>query len=352
MALGASTLRQVRRWSWAPRYRRPPVRLRTVASREHHVEQGVFEEVGAYDRAVPAVAIATFSGAGDDWPDDGLLAAALRTRGASVERIAWDAPGIDWATFDVVVIRSTWDYTARFGAFVAWADGVGERLHNAPALIRWNGDKRYLADLDAAGLPVVPTTYVAPGDPVPALAGDVVVKPSVSAGAKDSGRFGPGAHAAAAELIERIHRSRRTVMVQPYLASVDTRGETAVVCIDGSPAYTLHKRAVLRPDEVAPVRADELGAAEAMYDPDLVVPGAANRAQLALARQVVDHVSERFGSAPLYARVDMVAGPDGAPVLLELEAVEPNLYLDQIRGSADLVADAVMARAIGSRPVG
>lgn len=300
--------------------------------------------VGAYDRAVNAIAIATFSGAGDDWPDDGLLATALRARHATVERIAWDATAVDWSAFDAVVIRSTWDYTARHEAFMAWADGVGERLHNAPALIRWNGDKRYLADLADAGLPVVPTTYVAPGDPVPPLADDVVVKPSVSAGAKDSGRFGPGTHDAALDLIARIHGTGRTVMVQPYLASVDTRGETAVVCIDGSPAYTLHKGAVLRPDEVAPVRDDDLGAAEAMYDPDLVVPGAADRAQLALARAVVDHVAERFAYVPLYARVDMVAGPDGAPVLLELEAVEPNLYLDQIRGSADLVADAIVAR--------
>lgn len=290
------------------------------------------------------IAIATFSGIGDAGRDDELLTGALRFRGADVSRVAWDRTEVDWSAFDAVVIRSTWDYTARPEEFLAWVDGVGHRLHNAPALIRWNSDKRYLADLAAADLPVVPTAYLAPGEPVPDLEGEVVVKPSVSAGAKDSGRFGPGAHGAAGELIARIHASGRTVMVQPYLASVDTRGESAIVCLDGSTAYTLHKRAVLRPDEVAPVRDDQLGAAEAMYDPDLVMPGDADDAELALARAVVDEVSERFGYVPLYARVDMVAGPDGSPMLMELEAIEPSLYLDRIPGSADLVAAAVVHR--------
>lgn len=139
----------------------------------------------------------------------------------------------------------------------------------------------YLHDLEAAGISVVPTAYVAPGEPPPTLEGEVVVKPSVSAGAKDSGRFGPAAHDQARALIERIHRAGRTAMVQPYLASVDSRGETAIVYLDGTPSHALHKGAVLRPDEVAPLRSDELGVAEVMYDPDLVVAGTADDAELA-----------------------------------------------------------------------
>src|SRR5690606_16697815 len=102
-----------------------------------------------------------------------------------------------------------------------------------------------------AGIPVVPTTFVAPGEPLPEVRGEVVVKPSVSAGARDTGRFSEHTHHLARELVARIQAGGRTAMVQPYLPAVDTRGETAVVCIDGEPLHTLHKHAVLRADEVA-----------------------------------------------------------------------------------------------------
>lgn len=291
------------------------------------------------------VAIATFASMPPEFTDDERLADALAGLGADAARVPWDDPAAQWSSFDAIVIRSTWDYAQRREEFVAWAESVGSRLHNAPEIIRWNTDKHYLGELEAAGLPVVHTDYIAPGDPAPELDGEVVVKPTVSAGAKDSGRFSERTHADARALIDRVHRSGRTAMVQPYLASVDTTGETAIVCLDGEPSHVLRKAAVLRPDEVAPVRDDAVGAAEVMYDPDLVVAGEARQEELDLAREVIEHVTERFAYVPLYARVDMVAGPDGSPVLMELEAVEPNLYLDQAPGSAERVANAIVARA-------
>ncbi len=291
------------------------------------------------------VAIATFASMPPEFTDDERLADAIGALGASVARVSWDDAKADWATFDAVVIRSTWDYASRRDEFVDWADSVGSRLHNSPEVIRWNTDKRYMGDLERAGLPVVHTEYVAPGQPIPALDGEVVVKPTISAGAKDSGRFSERTHDDAYALIERIHRSGRTVMVQPYQVAVDSAGETAIVCLDGEPSHVLRKAAVLRPDEVAPVRDDAVGAAEVMYDPELVVAGEATEAEFDLAREVIDHVSSRFDYVPLYARVDMVAGADGSPVLMELEAVEPNLYLHQAPGSAERVAAAIAARA-------
>ena len=291
------------------------------------------------------VAIATFASMPPEFTDDERLADALAGLGADAARVPWDDPAAQWSSFDAIVIRSTWDYAQRREEFVAWAESVDSRLHNAPEIIRWNTDKHYLGELEAAGLPVVHTDYIAPGDPAPELDGEVVVKPTVSAGAKDSGRFSERTHADARALIDRVHRSGRTAMVQPYLASVDTTGETAIVCLDGEPSHVLRKAAVLRPDEVAPVRDDAVGAAEVMYDPDLVVAGEARQEELDLAREVIEHVTERFAYVPLYARVDMVAGPDGSPVLMELEAVEPNLYLDQAPGSAERVANAIVARA-------
>lgn len=290
------------------------------------------------------IAIASFSQMPPEFRDDEQLADALRARDAAVAIEPWDEPDVDWDPFDVVVIRSTWNYARRRDEFLAWCERIGERLHNAPALVRWNSDKRYLRDLAAAGLRVVETRYLEPGDAAPDLEGEVVVKPNVSAGGRDTGRFGPATHDDAYELIERIQESGRTAMVQGYQPTVDTVGETAVLCIDGEPAHALRKRAVLRPDEVAPVRDDGVGAAEIMYDPGLVTATEATPAELDHARAIVGHVRERFDYMPLYARVDTISGRDGEPVLMELEAIEPNFYLNQVPATAKRVADAILAR--------
>lgn len=292
------------------------------------------------------IAIASFEGMPPDFRDDERLVAALRSRDAEVEVIAWDRPGVAWSGFDAVVVRSTWDYARRREEFLAWADGVGDRLHNAASLLRWNTDKHYLADLAGDGIGVVPTRYVAPGEAPPELEGEIVVKPTVSAGGRDTGRFGPSAHREALALISAIQDSGRTAMVQPYMPVVDEIGETAVLMIDGEFAHALRKRAVLRPDEVAPVRDDAVGAAEIMYDPGLVTPTDATAAQVDHARAIVADLAERFDYRPLYARIDTIPGPGGEPLLLELEAVEPNFYLDQVPATIERVAEAVIRRAV------
>jgi len=293
------------------------------------------------------VALARIADMPPELTDDRLLIAELAELGVRAEVRAWDEPDADWRAFAAVVIRSTWDYSWRREEFLAWADAVGDRLHNSPALARWNSDKRYLGDLADAGLPVVETRYVAPGDPPPALDGEVVVKPAVSAGGRDTGRFGPASYDEARELIDRIVGGGRVAMVQPFVDSVDRAGETAVVVVDGELGHVLRKRAVLRPDEVAPVRDDAIGAAEAMYDPDLVLAGTAEPDELELAAAVVAEVERRFGYRPLYARVDMLRDASGAPIVLELEAIEPYLYLGQADGAAKRLAAAIAARIAG-----
>ena len=218
-------------------------------------------------------------------------------------------------------------------------------LHNSAPLVRWNSDKRYLDRPRRRRAADRRDRFIAPGDAAPALAGEVVVKPSVSAGGRDSGRFGPATHGLALDLVERIRASGRTAMVQPFQPTVDTIGETAVLCIDGEPAHVLRKRAVLRPDEVAPVRDDAIGAAEVMYDPGLVTPDVADEDELELAREVIVELTRRFDYLPLYARVDMIRDPAARRSLLELEAIEPNFYLDQVPATTAIVADAIVARA-------
>jgi hypothetical protein len=291
------------------------------------------------------IALATCAGVPPQFDDDELLAAAIRSRGGEASIVEWDDPAADWDRFDLVVIRSTWDYTWRRDEFVVWAERVGDRLRNSPAVVRWNSDKRYMGDLAATGLPVVPTRFVEPGDEWPAVEGEVAIKPTVSAGGRDTGRFGPDAYPMARDLVAQIVESGRTAMVQPYLESVDGAGETALVFVGGELVNVLTKRAVLRPDEVAPVRDDALGAAEAMYDPSLVKPSAAHPDEVGVARRIVEHLGERFGAAPLIVRVDLARTADRTPTVMELEAIEPNMFLGLAPASAPRVAAAVLAEA-------
>ena len=123
-----------------------------------------------------------------DDPDEPLLVDALEPRGVEASGRAWDDPDVDWPSYDLVVVRSTWGYVHRREEFLAWAEGV-PRLANPASALRWNTDKRYLERLAAAGIPVVPTTYV-PSDFEPPP-GEYVVKPTISAAAEDTSRYGP-----------------------------------------------------------------------------------------------------------------------------------------------------------------
>ena len=294
------------------------------------------------------VAFATYRGLPEGAGWDRPLARALEAAGARVTWAVWDAPDERWERFDMVLIRSVFDYSQRREEFVAWAQRVGARLHNPPAVAEWNSDKRYLAELAAAGLPVIPTTYVGDGAPRPELAGTVVVKPSVSAGGRDSGRFGPATHIAARELIDRIVASGRAAMVQPFQESVETAGEAALVYFGGELSHTLRKGAVLPPDRVAPELEGMpgLSAAAAMFDPDLVTAAPASSDELRLGDATMTHLAERFGGPPLYARVDLVRGSaDDRPLIIEIELIEPNFYFELAPGAAERLAAAIVSRA-------
>lgn len=257
------------------------------------------------------------------------------------EFVVWNDPEVDWSRFDHVVIRSTWDYTLQRDQFVAWARSLEGKISNSPDLIAFNSDKAYLG---ALGIPTVPTAYVVPGGQAPDLRGEVVVKPTVSAGGRDTGRFDSDHHEQARALIERINASGRVAMVQPYVDGVDAHGETAVVFIDGELSHVLHKKPVLRGQGVPALLDPDDPSSEAavMYDDDLVTPGEAAPEFLDIAHAAHAELAHRFGQ-PLYLRVDLVPGPTG-PVVMELEAVEPSLYLDLAPGSADRLASAVRNR--------
>lgn len=166
----------------------------------------------------------------------------------------WDDPTVDWDAFDLVVVRSVWDYSERVDEFLAWTRTLPQ-LANPADLLAWNADKRYLGELTAAGLPTVETRLLAPGEALadddPLLDGELVVKPTVSAGARDTSRFTPDDGERRDALVARIHAAGRTAMVQPFVASVDERGESALLLFDGRFSHAIEKGRILSP---APTR--------------------------------------------------------------------------------------------------
>ena len=279
------------------------------------------------------IAIATYAGVphGDeDFPE---LARELAARGHTAESVVWDSDA-DWAGYDLVVVRSTWDYSTRREEFLAWADGVDGRLANRAGVLRWNTDKRYLRELAEAGIPVVPTLWDPAGLPEWR---EYVIKPAVSAGARDTARWTRGEAVAARAHLHRLRAEGATVMVQPYLDAVDTAGETALVFFDGEFSHAVRKAPILRPGGGV----QEM-IADCKDEREQIGPREPSPAELALARAVL-------AAAPgglLYARVDLIPGPDGSPVLLELELSEPSLFLRHAPGSAGRLAAAI-ARRLG-----
>ena len=273
--------------------------------------------------------------------DELALLAALTSRGADAEVLAWDDAAAPWADVDVAVVRSAWDYAGRREEFLAWARraAAATRLLNAPEVLAWSTDKTYLRALADAGVPVVPTTWLVPGDPaeLPAQDGELVVKPTVSAGARDTGRFGPdpAGRAAGAALAGRLLDAGRAVMVQPYVDSVDAAGERALVFVDGAHSHTARKGPLLTAGgEVV----------QGLFAAETIVPVDAAADELALAEAALD-AAPFARDELLYARVDVVTGPGGAPQLLELELAEPSLFLASAPAEATLrLAAAVLAR--------
>src|SRR5256714_5576657 len=146
--------------------------------------------MSAAARGTPRVALVTCGELPDLDPDDRLLLDPLRARQVTVDAVAWDDPAADWDRYDLAVLRSTWDYVPRRDAFLDWLPTV-PALANPAGIVAWNTDKRYLADLARAGVPIVPTTWLQPGAPpwIAPETGEYVVKPAIGAGSVGTGRY-------------------------------------------------------------------------------------------------------------------------------------------------------------------
>ena len=234
----------------------------------------------------------------------------------------WDDAAVDWARFDLVVVRSTWDYPNRRDDFLAWAESL-PRVLNAPAVLRWNTDKKYLAALE---LDTIPTTFLEPGGEFSAPDEPFVVKPSIGAGSIGAARYEAGDERAR-DHVRGLHSAGKTVMVQPFLDAVDHAGEVALHFVGGAFSHAVRKAAML-PRGGAP--------GEGLFVEERISAVAPSTAELELAERALDAVPFPRREL-LYARVDLLPGP----VVLEVELAEPSLYLGYAEGAAGRFAAAI-----------
>jgi glutathione synthase/RimK-type ligase-like ATP-grasp enzyme len=268
--------------------------------------------------------------------DDQYLADALADAGYPVSPLIW---GESFADFDSLIIRSPWDYSAsiensrNFMVWLAAAEAAGKRVFNPLAMIRWNLDKVYLQDCMGADVPTVPTKFVRSDQDLRAEVtaslrhvNEVVVKPSISAGARDTVLVTD----VGAPITPRHgknygswgeYQAGRTVLLQPFLESVVSQGECSLVMFGETFSHAILKR----PAEGSWLVQDELGGSVSEYQPTL--------GQIAVAKQAVAAIKAKFGAPPLYARVDLLTGPMG-PMLTELEIFEPELFFLERSGKS------------------
>ena len=282
------------------------------------------------------VALATYESAPELAPDDRPLVPALARVGVRAEPAVWSDASLPWESFDAVVIRSCWDYHLRVAEFFSWLDRLESadiRVWNPPTIVRWNADKRYLLDLARRGVPTIPTMIALRGRPrdVEAIVHaegwrHVVVKPAISASGYETHSLTSPFDAAARETIERV-ASVSHVLVQPFVEEIPRDGELSFTFIDGRFSHATLKRA--RSGEFR-VQTEHGGSVESTT----------------VDATLVEQASRVLGAVddlPLYARVDGVVR-DGDLLLMELELIEPNVFLSARDGAVDDLAASIRSR--------
>jgi hypothetical protein len=293
------------------------------------------------------IALVSARGARDLDEDLPPLVAAFGAQGAQAQVTVWDDPQVDWSGFDVALLRSAWDYTERIGEFLTWVErtAAASRLMNPPEVVRWNCDKHYLRDLERAGIAIVPSEFAEPDQDAQGLlhaflarhdAESLVVKPAVGAGSRDARRHARDAHAQILAHMRPLLAARRSLLLQPYLPSVDRQGETSLVYINGSFSHAFRKGPLL------PLGANSTDALFAAEEITARTPG---QDELALGAAILAAIP--FPNL-LYARIDLIRGAHGQPCVLELELTEPSLYFQHGAGSAARLAAATLARLAAS----
>jgi glutathione synthase/RimK-type ligase-like ATP-grasp enzyme len=237
--------------------------------------------------------------------DAAPLAAALAARGFDAELLAWDDPAVDWDAAVPTIIRSTWNYSRHLDAFLAWIDraAAAAPLVNPREIVRANVHKRYLLELHARGVPIVPTTLVERGGALAALDYRCVIKPEVGGGSYNARAFAAGDPAALVHLAALTRTG--AALVQPYVTSVHDYGERSLIWIDGELSHAIRKTPRFAGDS------------ERIDGPFPIADAERDIALAALAP---------YADRILYGRVDVAPDEHGRPMVMELELVEPSLF--------------------------
>lgn len=284
------------------------------------------------------IALATYAGAPDLAPDDRLLVPALERLGITATPVVWSDRSVSWRDFEAVILRSCWDYHLRFAEFQDWLRSLERadvRCWNTSHMVRWNADKRYLLDLARRGIATIPTMIAARGRPhaVEAIAAaegwsHFVIKPAVSASGYETHALRTPLDAAARAAIVRV-ATIGDVLVQPFAPEVGESGELSLTFFDGAFSHATLKRA--RAGEFR-VQTEHGGSVDATAVDDTLVAQATN---------VIESLDER----PLYARVDGIARGDSL-LLMELELIEPNVFMSYHADGAQRFAAAIHRRLL------
>ncbi len=270
------------------------------------------------------------------------LSRALGDRGIITEIVDWDNASTDWSRYSMAIVRSPWDYHRRYQEFLAWLDSVSAAttLQNSADIIRWNTNKEYLAELVEAQIGVIPTTFVRSAEDLVTITNegmlerDIVVKPTISAGSNNTERHEESPVKAAAHLGFLLDAGF-VAMVQPYQRFIDERGETGMVYFNGQLSHSFRKGAILATGE---------NVKNGLFTVEEITPRTASGQERELGEAVMTFVKKKFGEYPLYARVDVVRGSAGVPVVMELELAEPSFFLQVDHEAPSRFASAVLAR--------
>ncbi|MPV50234.1 MULTISPECIES: RimK family alpha-L-glutamate ligase [unclassified Pseudactinotalea] len=284
--------------------------------------------------------------------ESGPLAAALTERGGLPEVHAWNATGVPWSDYDLVVLTSTWGHNDHREEFLQWCTTV-PRLTNPANVIRWNSDKHYLQPLSEHGLPTIETTWLEPDrnynkrdlhNRFPAQE-EFVIKPAVAISAHGSGRYTATDADSRRYAINHAHRllgEGHSVMVQRYIPEIDSHGEISLTFFHGTYSHAVRKEPMLSPGSEV-VNTSSMAAEVSAHRASNVEIEAAQTA-LAFARARIPGRS--VTSRPLlYAQVDLVRPSDGPPLIMELELTASFVHESCSPGALARFADAIMAEA-------
>ena len=263
---------------------------------------------------------------------DHLAIPPLARRGWDVVDVPWTRKDVQWSDFEAVIIRTPWDYHHRISDFLAVIDQIDQssaRLINSAEIVRWNIDKSYLKDLQNEGLPIVPTQWregIQWQDVLKAFdlfdVDEVVLKPTIGAGARDTFRIKQGQQPVAN--VEALYQNR-TAMLQPFLPSVVQQGEWSLFYFGGT-----YSHAVLKTPAEGDFRVQE----EYGSNLQAVIP---SEDLLEVAQRSLRVIGETL----VYARIDLVRLVDSTPAIMELELIEPSLYFPYEEASPDRFAEAI-----------